>query len=395
MIESLIELFHTNDVFSGVAAGGILTTLVASLLYIAKQTPAFLYNICKRYFTITTTIYSKESLYKNFNKWFTRFNDKSLRTYQFKSGSYNEDAPHIEDYNNEKFLLTPGIGKHFVWYKHTPILIEKEIYTENIDGVIEKISITTLGRSKKIVNEILYDVDNIINYNDKLKTFNQDNYNNWMLHIINKVPLSTIIYKKKNDIVQCINNFFNKKEWYYNIGLRYKLGVLLSGQPGTGKSKLVSAIASHLNLALYILNLNSIKNDSDLNEIIQHIPPKSILLIEDIDCFSVSNDREKEINKKEDGLSLSGLLNVLDGLNSPDGVIYIITTNYPDSLDKALIRPGRIDHYYELTDFDMDDMKEMYNLYINDNNFDELYKELGVETINPSMFQNILLNRIK
>ena len=91
--------------------------------------------------------------------------------------------------------------------------------------------------------------------------------------------------------------------------------------------------------------------DSAIND----VPPNSVLLFEDIDCMKSGKARVQDQapkdpgDKKEDpldrlGVTLSGLLNVLDGFYAPENVLFVMTTNHLETLDKALLRPGRIDY---------------------------------------------------
>ncbi|XVF15817.1 hypothetical protein REPUB_Repub09cG0189100 [Reevesia pubescens] len=133
----------------------------------------------------------------------------------------------------------------------------------------------------------------------------------------------------------------------------------------TGKSSLVAAIANYMSYNIYDLQFQSVRNDADLRRILTSTTDRSILLIEDIDCSTnVSRDRavvkEKPEDEEEDdeakrpsaidpGVTLSGLLNFIDGLWSSCGNerIIIFTTNHREKLDEALLRPGRMDvHIY-------------------------------------------------
>jgi len=80
-------------------------------------------------------------------------------------------------------------------------------------------------------------------------------------------------------------------------------------------------------------------NDELLNMLLNSAPPKSILLIEDIDAAFVQRDRGQGSN----GVTFSGLLNALDGVAAQEGRLLFLTTNKKDILDEALIRPGRVD----------------------------------------------------
>ncbi|KAJ4356573.1 uncharacterized protein N0V89_004608 [Didymosphaeria variabile] len=143
---------------------------------------------------------------------------------------------------------------------------------------------------------------------------------------------------------------------YQSRSMPYRRGYLFYGPPGTGKSSLSTALAGEFGLDLYEVKVPSIASDSDLEQMFQEIPPQCIVLLEDIDAVwiertsrSHSPDRRSERSSGSDrdnsrsNCTLSGLLNVLDGVGSQEGRIVIMTTNKPELLDPALIRPGRVD----------------------------------------------------
>ncbi|XP_012491622.1 AAA-ATPase At1g43910 [Gossypium raimondii] len=168
----------------------------------------------------------------------------------------------------------------------------------------------------------------------------------------------------KEFIMKDLDSFVERKEFFENVGRAWKRGYLLYGPPGTGKSSLVAAIANYMRYNVYDLQFQSVRNDSDLRRVLTSTTNRSILLIEDIDCSTkVTNDRtkvkencEEEENDElkhpygtDPGVTLSGLLNFIDGLWSSCGNerIIIFTTNHKEKLDPALLRPGRMDvHIY-------------------------------------------------
>ena len=124
------------------------------------------------------------------------------------------------------------------------------------------------------------------------------------------------------------------------MGIPYKYNILAHGPPGTGKTSLAKALACEFNLHLHIIIFTPKMDDESFNNAISSIPPNSILVIEDIDCiFKDRKDKDTLGNK----ISMSGLLNTLDGIAYSSGLITFITTNYVKYIDSALIRPGRID----------------------------------------------------
>ncbi|KAF8726868.1 hypothetical protein HU200_019348 [Digitaria exilis] len=166
--------------------------------------------------------------------------------------------------------------------------------------------------------------------------------------------------KQKQSIIDDLNRFVKRKDYYKRIGKAWKRGYLLYGPPGTGKSSLIAAMANHLRFNIYDLELTAVQSNSDLRTLLVGISSRSILVVEDIDCTIKLQQREEaeedtsksnstDQDKGRDKVTLSGLLNFVDGLWSAGGEerIIVFTTNYKDRLDPALLRPGRMDmHIY-------------------------------------------------
>ncbi|KAL6576129.1 hypothetical protein OROHE_000600 [Orobanche hederae] len=160
----------------------------------------------------------------------------------------------------------------------------------------------------------------------------------------------------KRDIIEDLDRFVRRKEYYRKVGKAWKRGYLLHGPPGTGKSSLVAAIANYLRFDVYDLELASVHSNSDLRRTLLSTNNKSIVVIEDIDCSSQMHDRERdmdlesELGNSSNSVTLSGVLNIIDGLWSTcgDERIIIFTTNHKEKLDPALLRPGRMDMHIHM-----------------------------------------------
>ncbi|KAF8636097.1 hypothetical protein AX17_003802 [Amanita inopinata Kibby_2008] len=193
----------------------------------------------------------------------------------------------------------------------------------------------------------------------------------------NRRPLESIILPDGllESIVQDVKDFLQTEEWYLRAGIPYRRGYLLYGPPGTGKTSTIYALAGELGLEIYSLSLSSgFVDDNILQRAVSGLPKHSIFLLEDIDCAFPSREEEDEAGEQDrlpyarggattgrfgrnflwtapksvvTGVTMSGLLNVLDGVGSEDGKLFFATTNYIDRLDPALIRPGRIDKKVE------------------------------------------------
>lgn len=162
----------------------------------------------------------------------------------------------------------------------------------------------------------------------------------------------------KATIMQDLERFVRRKEFYRKVGKAWKRGYLLFGPPGTGKSSLVAAMANYLNFDIYDLELTDVRRNSELRKLLISTANRSILVVEDIDCSIELQDRlaaARAVNPHSSNqgpqVTLSGLLNFIDGLWSScgDERIIVFTTNHRDRLDPALLRPGRMDVHIHLS----------------------------------------------
>ncbi|XVF15806.1 hypothetical protein REPUB_Repub09cG0188100 [Reevesia pubescens] len=194
----------------------------------------------------------------------------------------------------------------------------------------------------------------------KMFTLNMQNYGGIRWESINlehPATFETLAMdpELKNAVMEDLNRFVKRKEFYKRVGRAWKRGYLLYGPPGTGKSSLVAAMANYLKFDMYDLQLANIMRDSDLRKLLLATGNRSILVIEDIDCSVDLPDRRHGDGRKQPEhhvqLTLSGLLNFIDGLWSScgDERIIIFTTNHKDRLDPALLRPGRMDMHIHMS----------------------------------------------
>ncbi|KAL8059072.1 hypothetical protein ABFX02_03G063100 [Erythranthe guttata] len=155
----------------------------------------------------------------------------------------------------------------------------------------------------------------------------------------------------KDDLIGDLDRFLRRKDYYRRVGKAWKRGYLFYGPPGTGKSSLVAAMANYLKFDVYDLDLREVQCNSDLRRLLIGSANRSILVIEDIDCNVGLQNRDIDCSTPEDDkITLSGLLNFIDGLWSScgDERIIVFTTNHKNRLDPALLRPGRMDVQLEM-----------------------------------------------
>ena len=177
---------------------------------------------------------------------------------------------------------------------------------------------------------------------------------------------ANIFGKEVREVEERVNFFLNNRSWYDERGIPYQLGLLLSGVPGSGKTSIIRAIANltkrhivnvnfaNITTATQLKNLFfneklSVYTDSTMSnfQIITIPLEHRIYVLEEIDAISdiVKQRVDGELKNEPvpDELTLGEILTVLDGTLEVPGRMVIMTSNRPEILDKALIRPGRID----------------------------------------------------
>ncbi|XP_050235954.1 AAA-ATPase At2g46620-like [Mercurialis annua] len=153
----------------------------------------------------------------------------------------------------------------------------------------------------------------------------------------------------KNKVKADLETFLKSKQYYHKLGRVWKRSYLLYGESGTGKSSFIAAMAKFLNFDVYYIDYSKVSDDSDLSSLLLQTTSRSMIVIEDLDRLLTDKSKSKSI-------SLSGVLNFMDGIVSCSGEerVMVFTMNSKDQIvDQAVMRPGRIDVHihFPLCDF--------------------------------------------
>jgi AAA+ superfamily predicted ATPase len=307
------------------------------------------------------------------------------------------------------------------------------VYTDYIKNKYEEYA------KNKHNNEALYyfEIENIVKEDNYLVVrFTKKELNHTTsLHNIfinkddnyNKDTLRNIIANFKNDPTTKNIQQIKYKEECNRIGIPWKLGICIHGPPGNGKTTNIKIIASETKRHIFCISLTKIKNNNELNKVfntkqIDGIDIKNeniIYVLEDVDAqcewiHDRNTVKQKKGALKEQSLkktaavatdapvcsllveketpTLDCLLNILNGPIDMVGAIVILSTNHPEMLDPALIRPGRIDLHIEFKNASLELIKEMFVYYFKLDNNDPLLDKLVIKDHSLSIckVQNIL-----
>lgn len=320
----------SNEIFIGL----VVAALVGSVTYQMKSILGAIGNTLRLLFTVSLTS-------KNDQDGHFAIEDNLQRMLGTRrridvAGIAEESRGVVVD---KKPRIIPGVGRHFFWLGWRPAFVDMSVEEAKSYHVPRSLTITVLGRKVSVFDPLL-DMDSsdpsIMEVSYWLGGYWSVSKNK-KRRAIESVILGGI----EQDMLADLNNFYENSGWYHKLGIPYKRGYLFHGIPGSGKTTLAMALASATGKNLSCLSLSDLNKDAELVEAVSSVGKNNILLVEDVDVSGGSIDRDGESEKSK--VTLSAFLNCLDGVSTPEGLVFILTTNCKDALDPALVRPGRID----------------------------------------------------
>lgn len=330
--------------------GGALLGTAGIIWNYCRSLPNRIINFIRSRLTMSIMVNEKDVAYSWVNLYLNK-NLKNKRHVHAKTSTSIKSNGEVETVID----LFPAKGNHFGWFHKHPMWIVKESPESTSDP--EKMIANMMKGESYTISFLWFDLSLMPKFMNHCKELHMIKvveepkiivrigvYGNWRtLDKKDPRPIESIIMAENShlDLIEDAKKFRSAKKRYSELGVPWHRGYLLSGPPGNGKSSLILAVASALSSDVNFLQLSTVRSDSDLAYLISDIHDNSILVIEDIDCAFVEREGTEKI-------SLSGLLNALDGLCAKDGQIVFMTTNYPEKLDSALKRPGRVDYTLEV-----------------------------------------------
>lgn len=357
VIQEIYEKITLLSTTSPIVAGAISLWGLTVVTFMFKNVPLRIFTFIKKQVTSTLEFdnaqgYEHREIYTSCMEWF--YKNKTALKLSRTLSIYSKGVHDGNDHWRVVTTIGPGYGTHiFFFNKRLMWMTLNELPSTGSEVQKRSVKITCFGRNKNVFSNFVdaftpkIKEDDVFIHTYTMKGWVKDS-------ILIKRPIESVAMdeKIKNKFISDIDHFNNQEDWFISRGLPYKLTYVLHGEPGTGKTSWVKAIASYFRKDVCIINISDI-SDTGFQTALSTVPKNSILLIEDFDSssstksrISVGDEEKNSINFSF--LSLTGILNGLDGVKSLHNTIVILTTNHLENVDKAIYRQGRVDSIVEL-----------------------------------------------
>jgi mitochondrial chaperone BCS1 len=367
MWETISELIVHNQLL----VAGIGTVAAGYGAWAFRAIPSAVYGIFRRSVSIDVSTNTNNSLYDDLLVTLSKYRTRYLN----RNYGISEDGE-----------IVAGFGSSTARYHGKWIVFRRALNEKGIN-LTEQLHLTLMSRDTRVLQKLVTEAKDR-DYGDSVKIYSSvSSY--WGSPIYRrKRPLDTIFIDQhvKDMIIDRINWFVANEEWYHQRGIPYKLVFMLHGVPGTGKTSLIYGMAS-----LFSRKVCIVRNLNNIDSMLRNLPDNAFAVIEDIDMLSTSRDKSEDIDDgdeyaevfhgarvtvtsgsqnppmpadpnrrpKEDRrfedfgaqsalANLHLLVNTLDGIGTPPGLIAFVTTNHKERLDHALVRRGRVDYEFEI-----------------------------------------------
>jgi hypothetical protein len=303
-------------------------------------------------------------------------------------------------------------------YEHETVFLQ--LYVESCSTDYERHMLNKLGTHKYFFN-MMVQSKNRNSLQNNLPTshimFTKHKF-------VTSRTFENVFFEQKKNVQDHTEFFLKRRDWYDAKGIPHTLGFLFHGHPGCGKTSTIKAVANVGRRHIINIHLSEIKSKEQLSHLFFNdeihvwdngkterytIPVNErMFVIEDIDAMGdivlrrewkkpevkkqIQMDDFGNIKEEEENpIDLSFLLNLLDGTLESSGRIIAISTNFPERIDRALIRPGRIDMIVHFKKCSCEILQEMVESFydVKIGSFeDSLNEKWSPAEVNQILFRN-------
>lgn len=334
---------------------------------------------------------------------------KMLYGYVDKWGNLCSENKH-ENIKRPVYCIDPLTPEYrFVWHEKSFVLRIENIgsdrlytncqNTKNFEPVLV-LELEVDGDDPSPIDGLLYAaLERSSRWNTVLSSSKEIIVYNWVdnywekLSVLEKREMETMYLpeKERENIISDLKTFFSgeTKKIYAGFGIPYHRTYCFYGPPGTGKSSLIFSLVSMFDKNIGVLSLSKKTDDQSFVRAVTSIAKNTVLLLEDIDCLL--SDRED----KNAQITFSSILNCIDGIQSKQGLVIFITTNYIKKLDPAFCRPGRIDYILRFNYINRSQVFQMLTKFFPEQSdrFEEFYRYIKDLKLTTCILQKYLFNR--
>lgn len=350
------------------ASGGLLLMVIGGIVAYLRAIPSRLWCWLESQFSMMITVKDDDMAFRWMKEWMLE------QEYLKRARRVDLDTT----LRGAELAMVPAPGRHWFWHGGRPFWVwfyRSDESQPHSQRRTESLTFQTTGRDRKFLKDFVGEIVACHRRKVSVTSYLYVYDEGWSyVEAYRPRRLDSVILKagEKEHLIRDIEKFRSSRKRYRQLGVPYHRGYLLYGPPGTGKTSLISALANKFGMSVYAVNLTEF-HDKMLRSAINDVPENSVILLEDIDCMKAGNLRPEKPESPQQpstsepnavlGVTLSGLLNVLDGFHAPENVLFVMTTNKVEALDPALLRPGRIDYKLYMGEAAQSQKVELYRRF--------------------------------
>ncbi len=319
-----------SDLVRSMMALAIMGSVVGAVIGVVRYAPKLIFQLIQRRWAVSVTTRDQELI-----RWLG---------YWMAQSDYGQvcqwlDARTIHADDGLRAVIMPGFGMHSFKQDGVRYWLDHALEDQGVAGKKSLLTIKTIGKGREPLEVLIGHAVGLANeeHRNKNVTYVNDKNGWWMrVRLSPRRSMNSLFLREGlfDEIIGDANGFLRGSDRYLNRGLPYRRGYLLHGPPGNGKSTIIQVLATELNLPIYLLSLTEPEmTDNSLALALGRTPDRCLLVIEDFE----------KIDMDQTDITVSGLLNAIDGPLASEGRLLVITANEPDAINKYFLRPGRVD----------------------------------------------------